>query len=174
MTQIRQLKSYLCYHVSMVVFGRLSLLVCTGHKKYEVVYMAKVNIDKLENTGAQKEKHPLLNVQKEKGDFVYGVIKDLWTFKDRKFGGKRVGLTVEIFDGNGEVWDEENKLNIRRNNITGTYTLIFSHSYPVKTFEQKTPSEIIDEPVIIYNMGKGDKGYLYRIIIGDNVANYIE
>lgn len=138
--------------------------------------MAKVNVKKIKSKtqAVQRETYPALSIERNEDDYVYGVIKDLWFFEDKKFKQKRLGMVVEVFDGCGEVWDAEAGQSVHMDNLQGTYTLFFRHTYVLKTFEDKAPSEVIDQPIIIYNLGKGDRGYLYRIVLGDAVADYVE
>ena len=137
--------------------------------------MAKVKVEKIkEKKTVNRETYPALTIERNEGDYIYGVVKDIWTFEDKKFKQKRLGMVVEVFDGQGEVWDPEQGTSVHMNNLEGTYTLFFRHTYVLKAFEDKAPAEVIDQPVIIYNMGKADRGYVYRVILGDTVAEYVE
>lgn len=138
--------------------------------------MAKLKVEKIKapSKAVSRETYPALSIERNEDDYVYGVIKDIWFFEDKKFKQKRLGMVVDVFDGRGEVWDAENGQAVHMDNLRGTYTLFFRHTYVLKAFEDKAPADVIDQPVIIYNLGKGDRGYLYKIIIGDAVADYVE
>ena len=137
--------------------------------------MVKVKKELVKKNEVQnRERYPALSIERNEDDYVYGVIKDLWFYEDKRFGGRRLGITIDVKDGAGEVWDAELGQAIHEDNISGTHTLFFRHSYVLKAFEDKAPAEVIGQEVLIYNMGRGDRGYLYRVIIGDAVKNFVE
>lgn len=137
--------------------------------------MVKVKIEKIKTRteAPTRERYPVATIERNEDDYIYGTIKDLWFFEDRKFKGKRLGMVIDVIDGVGEVWDADAGTNVHED-LEGTYTLFFRHTYVLKAFEDKAPTDVIGQPVIIYNLGKGDRGYLYRILIGDAVKEFVE
>lgn len=134
----------------------------------------KKELVKKRNEVQARERYPAATIERHEDDYVYGIVKDIWFYEDKRFPGqKRLGMTIDVIDGMGEVWDADAGQAVHEK-LEGTHTFFFRHSYVLKAFEDKAPAEVIGQPVIIYNLGKGDRGYLYRIIIGDAVREFVE
>ena len=147
--------------------------------------MVKVAVEKLENdTGVfETVDIPTLNIEAEKGLYVFGTVERVWTYNDKRFPSRdgtpnRVGLTIDVEDAKGYMWDPDTQENILIDHAKGKHNLFFRHQYLLKVFmnEDGTPKrEYEGKPIIIYNRGKGNSGFMYKVVSGQEaVSKYLE